>query len=736
MIPRAKKGVISDNDIMMYAVLAFKHLRLMVLLVCLAMCLGLLYFSFARPVFYSKALVRCQFIQRPVDADKMLENMARRLTSLLNSPILTERTARRLGVKGSATGIKLLYLPKQRISFDADRNIVIEVWTFSPAWARKWAQSLVDEFEIHRDEQRAVQMNTMFELLPKEIEEARQKWEEALDTKFDFRDTNELTKIAIDLNQYKDLPRQIFVLRRQLEIMESTRAGFTNQDIVARLSLLKGMERNVEEVELDARQAIPQISVGEVVEKEENTSSIIVLPAALEMPLKQPWEDFDKEKRQIEQSLRELGRTYLPGYPKMAALKKQLDKVNTALDLEWEVAQNRFNLDYAHRQSELQTLESKLPAYQEITRRYEKFNQEYSRFSAGHVAWQGIYLAMSKRLESADYSVDKERVQLQFLDMLEVNDTPVTPQRLKLMLYSLVLGLALAIAIPFLIEYIDSRVSDVEQVEEALRIRGLGVVPKVTEQPIDHLLTDDHTPHKMEYHMLENFRLIRTNLVMNSANPALPQVILVTSAMPQEGKTVVAANLAVSFARKGETTLLIDADLRRGRLHRLFECQNKPGLGEILAENRPLEEGLRPISNGNGNGHLSLLTCGKHLHWGSELLDSPAFTKLMDSLRQRYQRIIIDTPPVLGLSETAIIQRVADGVLLVIWSEYTPMRNVKVAIQTLQTNGAKFAGFVLNRLDFRALANRYRYFYYSPYYYSRYKPIETAAAPAVPEENK
>jgi polysaccharide biosynthesis transport protein len=126
----------------------------------------------------------------------------------------------------------------------------------------------------------------------------------------------------------------------------------------------------------------------------------------------------------------------------------------------------------------------------------------------------------------------------------------------------------------------------------------------------------------------------------------------------------------------------------------------------------------------NGRGKLTLLTCGKHIHYGSELLDSASFPKLMEGLRQQYQRIILDTPPVLGLSETAVIQRFADGVLLVIWSENTAMRNVQTALQTLQTNGAKFIGFVLNRLDFSTLTNRYKYFYYSPYYYHRYKAID------------
>ncbi|MFN7139154.1 MAG: CpsD/CapB family tyrosine-protein kinase, partial [Limisphaerales bacterium] len=186
----------------------------------------------------------------------------------------------------------------------------------------------------------------------------------------------------------------------------------------------------------------------------------------------------------------------------------------------------------------------------------------------------------------------------------------------------------------------------------------------------------------------------------------MPQVLIVTSAMPQEGKTVVSSNLAMSFALKGEKTLLIDADLRRGRLYRVFDAQNKPGLSDVLREHRPIEDAFRPT----GHENLTLLTCGKHLDAACELIDTPAFAKMLQEMRKRYDRIIIDTPPVLGLAETSIIQRLADGVVFVIWSGYTPMRNVKAAVQTLQTNGTKFLGFVLNRLDFQSLGNRYKYF--------------------------
>jgi polysaccharide biosynthesis transport protein len=325
----------------------------------------------------------------------------------------------------------------------------------------------------------------------------------------------------------------------------------------------------------------------------------------------------------------------------------------------------------------------------------------------------------------------RDRINVDYIGPLEpIKSDPVSPNRMRITGLSLVIGIALAIAIPFLIAYLDNSVSDVEQAEEQLGLRGLGVVPRVDEAAIANILVagaSNKPAAKPEYHLLENFRIVRTNLIMHSQDPNLPQVVLVTSAMPQEGKTMIAANLAMSFASKGEKTILVDGDLRRGRLHRVFGAQNKPGLSDVLSKYNTIADACRPT----GNENLTLMTCGKHLNWAAELLDSAGFAKIIQELRANYQRVIIDSPPVLGLSETSIMQRHADGVVMVIWANHTQVPNVKDAILALQTNGAKFSGFVLNRLDFNAFANRYKYFYYSPRYYSNYKAFEATPAATI-----
>jgi capsular exopolysaccharide synthesis family protein len=287
---------------------------------------------------------------------------------------------------------------------------------------------------------------------------------------------------------------------------------------------------------------------------------------------------------------------------------------------------------------------------------------------------------------------------------------------MSLLLYATIFGLMLAIGVPFLIEYLDHTLSNLEDVEATFQLRGLGIIPKVGANDDRTSLMDKDS--SKENNLLENFRVIRTNLLSMGSVMKPPHVVIVTSAMPKEGKTFVSTNLALSFAQTGAKTLIIDTDLRRGRLHRLFGYRKQPGLSGVLLDQITLDEAIRPTPNEN----LFMLSAGQHLETGTELLGSKKFIEILDTLRKKFDRIVMDTPPVLGLSETSVLQNHVDGVLFVIWSGQTPIKSVKAAIEILQANGASFYGFVLNRLDLSATANYYQYYYYSHDYYYHYTP--------------
>jgi capsular exopolysaccharide synthesis family protein len=328
--------------------------------------------------------------------------------------------------------------------------------------------------------------------------------------------------------------------------------------------------------------------------------------------------------------------------------------------------------------------------------------------------WERMQSEMQKKMDSIDYGYEKERVDLSYVGITDLRG-PVSPNRSKLVIMGLFMGIVLALGVPFLIEYLDHTMTNLEQVESAFQLRGLGIVPKLDNSGAPALIDREESN---ETSLVENFRVIRTNLISVGALTKTPHVLMITSAMPKEGKTVVSSNLAISFAQMGAKTLLIDTDLRRGRMHRIFGYRKSPGLSNVLLDEVKIEDACRPTSHEN----LFVLSAGKHLDTGTELLGSQTFADLMADLRGKYDRIIVDTPPVLGLSETSILQKHVDGVLFVIWSGRTPIRNVKAAIEMLQVNGANFYGFILNRLDLSATQNYYQYYYYSHDYYYNYQP--------------
>jgi polysaccharide biosynthesis transport protein len=310
-------------------------------------------------------------------------------------------------------------------------------------------------------------------------------------------------------------------------------------------------------------------------------------------------------------------------------------------------------------------------------------------------------------------------VNLSYGHMIDLRDLPVSPNKMRLALISLLIGLVVAFAVPFLIEYLDYTISDLEKVEATFQMRGLGIIPQIPHDARQPVLLDIFAAGG-DRNLVENFRIVRTNLLAMGALSRPAQVVMVTSAVPKEGKTVVSSNLSISFGQTGSRTLLMDSDLRRGRLHRLFGLRKSPGLSDYLLEKVSLEQAIRP----SGKDNLSILSAGEHVESGTELLGSTRFAELMAHLRTQYDRIIVDTPPVLGLSETSVLQPYMDGVLFVIWSGRTPIRNMKTAVDILSANGANFYGFILNRLDLTATTNYYQYYYYSSDYYHSYHAIE------------
>lgn len=722
MIPRVKKSAFDWNDVMMYLSMIGRHFRLMTLLICFSMLLGLTYYVFAKPVYYSRALVSYDSFALPVDDERVYGTMS--IRNHLGAPHILERACKRLGINEHWDEIQKRHIKKIKVRGSARGNVEIEVWPFNKQLIYQMPQFILEEYMRHVKEERAKFHEQAVDKWERERELIEEKLKHISDETFDFKTKNNLLLLEMKLKDLRRIPPLITQNNYKLQVFERFKEQLERDDLdtVERLSLLYTIDRELGLAIGDVIEAPTQITIGNTGMSAKE--SYVVTPSQINKT-NHAWEYMDRKQRELEDQIAKLEEVYLPANPKLAGPLAELTEVERQLDLELELALTRYDLEYRRLLDKQADLTKRLPEYEDIVRRHDAAQAEFRNLQAGQLSWSSLYGQMAKSLTSLEWGADRQRTRYQYMGLLEVRELPVSPHRLKLAVYSLMLGLALAVGVPLLLEYLDHTVTNVEQAEVDFDMRALGIVPQVIDGALAGGARRQTIDSKPDRHLLENFRVIRTNL-LSSGTPGggtTPQVIMVASALPQEGKSLVSANLALSFAQMGEKTLLIDADLRRGRLHRAFRVKAKPGLSNVLMGGAPLEDTLQPTKQEN----LTLLPYGKHAEGITELLGSPNLGGTLAELRTQFQRIILDTPPALGLSDAAMLQPVVDGVVFVIWSKRTSSRSLKTALQALRDNGANIYGFVLNRLDLNDSANYYHYYYYSSYYYQNYQIAETVS---------
>ncbi len=697
------------------------HARLMVLLLALGLTGGLIFYTYSRSVFHAKSLVHVVRVERPVDERNLpaktvfIDSNDSALLQEFGSDEVVRRTAKRLGVPNPRA--KSAYLKKIQVDYNSNGDLIVEVWPYTLELARDWTAAMVQEYLLYREEKRQEAREATVHNLIQEGTQIRKIISEALNQEVSLKDTNNMSRLLLEVQQLNDIPRELLEVNRRLSLMAKARQTLanTNQDAVARLSLVAFMEAS--SPMLRRLQLMPGQTVSTGGPSDTNNSTVIV-PSMLN-PTVAPWEDLDREKRRLLGQMRQWETTYGSGHPKMIDLRKQIEKVNHALDLELEAANQRFDLQYANLQERQVELEARLPEVQATTRRYEQNQAEIKRIGASSAIWDTIQDQMTRLVNVLGFWGDKQRVELQFMGHLELENGAVAPNQQKIFLGSLLLGLGLAVSLPFLLRYLDTRMTTLAQVEEELDLDPLGLIP----EDIDIGTKDVRKLKESAASVNENFRLVRSNLMLRFHGRETPQVILIASALPGEGKSTVVVHMARSFAEKGEATLMVDADLYRGRLHRVFEVAASPGFSEVIRQQATAVDCCLSVGE-----NLSLMPCGKRDTGHSTRIDSQEFTESMRALRARYKHIFLDSPPILGLSEVSLLQPHVDGVIVVFSCKSTTRMAAEDAVETLRANGAKIYGFLLNRADMSSLQSRYRYYYYSKDYYSKYAEAGAQAA--------
>jgi non-specific protein-tyrosine kinase len=289
--------------------------------------------------------------------------------------------------------------------------------------------------------------------------------------------------------------------------------------------------------------------------------------------------------------------------------------------------------------------------------------------------------------------------------------SPIGPNKPATILLAAVIGFILAAGAAFLLEYLDDSLKNPDDVQKTLGLTTLGAIPIMPETATQGELAVVASSHSMAS---EAFRVLRTNLRFAGVDRPL-KTLLITSPAPSEGKSLTTANLGAALAQAGERVILVDADLHRPRLHRVFSLRNNRGVTSALLEEHPDLDGLVQDTTVPG---LQVLTSGPLPPNASELLGSARMRELLAALGSQADVLLLDSPPATALADAAVLATQTDGVLLVLDAGATRREVARRAIEALRRVNARVVGAILNRLPTSGGGYYYYYYYHGRYHSS------------------
>ncbi len=403
----------------------------------------------------------------------------------------------------------------------------------------------------------------------------------------------------------------------------------------------------------------------------------------------------------------QLLQTYLEKHPNVVALNTKIEETNRQLERAKETAIQRVKNDY----------ESAIIEEQQATRALEGAKAEsvdlnrkgidYGVMEREAKSNEEVLNTLLQRENELRVASNSRENNVSVIERAEVPTSPTTAGSRRTWFMALFFGFVAAIGVVFGLDYMNDTVKTPEDIARHLKIPFLGLIPSVRgdQHP---LLTSSHVPHDFG----ESFRALRTSLISRFQTDGV-KVLAVTSAQPLEGKTTTAVNIAMALAYGGSRVLLIDADMRRPGMHRALRLTNERGLSQVLTG----QARVRDVIQRTVDPNLLAITAGKTPPNPSELLASERMKTLLTNLAHGpFDWILIDTPPVLAVTDAVVLAPAVTGTVFVIGSEMTRRRLAERAVETIRSSHPRQVAAVLNRVDFAR--NKY---YYSRHYGHQYK---------------
>jgi len=411
----------------------------------------------------------------------------------------------------------------------------------------------------------------------------------------------------------------------------------------------------------------------------------------------------------------QLSEKYGDRHPEMIKIRSAVQSTQAKLDLEVSKVVQSVQSEYQAALAQERSLVGALDSQKGEALSLNRKGIEYSVLNREAESNRQVYEALLQRTKETGISGELKASNIRVVDTAEVPKWPILPRRQTDLTTAALSGLVLAIGLVFLFEYFDNRVKSPQELRAHLGLSFLGMVPAIDASG-PSLVNGGVPPH-----FAEAIRNVRTNVLFSSAEDGV-RTIVVTSAGPGEGKSLFSANLSVSLAQAGQRVLHVDADMRRPRVHEIFEFSQEPGLSNLLVGDCKPSEAVRKVTGVPG---LAVLPAGMIPPNPAELLGSKRFDEYFATLSEHFDYVVIDSPPVLAVADASILANTASGVVFVVGADQTSRHAARAAIDQLHAVQAHLIGAVLNRVDLE-----HNPYYYSTYYrkeYSRYYAQAPAA---------
>lgn len=714
--PQAPPKKFNIVDFKQYFHIVVKRIWLVAL--CFVIALGVMVVTVVRevPVYRANAdLLLTTGIRLPVQEREVgylsgadfLQTQIR----LINSGAVMGRARQRLGRPSSE--IRELLVSTNVSPLWRTSMLRITVTSLDPVFSAEFANAIAEEYLEFKAEERMTTSQSTVISLTQQANRIRDELQRAEARVASFERENRIIAISergnIAAENLANLSSRAASYRTQKLLLEAQQPLLTESSdevILATLAssmrpLASGMQSGMRRP-LQAGGDMAASGQGELGASGAGPETLLDL-GIIDRP---SWMQLSHRKARLEAELAELRTRFRDAHPRIQETLRAIKDAERELGVELQFALRQYYSDLEALEIRYSAARRAEIAWEDEAIEVSRKAKEYETLQRSVERLRSLYSTVFNRLKEIDISIGIEPETIQIIQRASPPGSPASPQKLSNIFLAGLIGLGVGLGLVFGLEFIDDSIRFPDEVSKGLGLPFFGVVPSANWDPADlrsHILSN----LDQKSGLTEAYRNIRSAFLF-SGTPEDNRIIVVTSAVPKEGKTTSCINLGVSLAQAGSRVLIVDGDMRRGEVHKYFGLEGGRGFSDVLTGQAKPES----VIQRTGISNLDVVATGPFPPNPAELSLRPELRNFLEFAKRSYDRILIDCPPVMAVSESGILAAQADGVIFVVWAGQTSRRLSQLSVQVLRERGANILGCVLNNLEFA----RVGYYYYSTYY--------------------